>query len=97
MVKIEPTMTQSEFKEFLVEYEKAGQMIRSLTTSLNTANQKINEQTTLIEQLSKDNLALVARIDEIIAISCPNSPNAQEKLRYLGGKPLPADDTYSCG
>jgi uncharacterized protein YaaN involved in tellurite resistance len=73
MVKIEPTMTQSEFKEFLVEYEKAGQMIRSLTTSLNTATQKINEQTTLIEKLSKDNLALVAKLEKITGITCPNT------------------------
>lgn len=72
MVKIEPTMTQSEFKEFLAEYEKAGQMIRSLTANLNTATKTINDQATLIEQLSKDNLALVARLDKIIGITCPN-------------------------
>ena len=72
MVKIEPTMTQSEFKEFLVEYEKAGQMIRTLTAALTVSQQRLNEQDARVKTLSEQNLGLVARIESITRITCPN-------------------------
>lgn len=56
---------QKEFDELIRELKKAEQMILTLSAKLTTAAQTITEKNSLIEHLSKDNLALVAKLDAL--------------------------------
>ena len=73
-------MNDEQQQYFEGEYQKAGEMIRTLTAKLleltadlNKAAQSINQQADLIEHLSKDNLKLVAKLDELTGKRAPGS------------------------
>jgi methyl-accepting chemotaxis protein len=72
--------SQLQFNELVQLNEKAGQMIQQLTTALlkateqlTTATQEINNLTSLIEKLSKDNLLLVAKVDALTGKQAPGT------------------------
>lgn len=72
MVKIEPTVPASEYIKLMDQCRRGTEIITQLTTSLTEATQKLKTQADLIKTLSEQNLALVARIESITAITCPN-------------------------
>lgn len=66
-------MTEQQQLELIHKCGKAAEMIRSLTANLSTASQKLTEQADLIEHLSKDNLALVAKLDQLTGKTAPGT------------------------
>jgi predicted nucleic acid-binding Zn-ribbon protein len=69
-------MTLEEFELM----RKTTVMCQKLTTALgiandnlNTASQKLTKQADLIERLSKDNLALVAKLDQVTGKTAPGT------------------------
>jgi len=55
------------------DLEVANKTIKDLSASLELAAQQIKEKNTLIEQLSKDNLKLVEKLDQLIGKKAPGT------------------------
>jgi hypothetical protein len=66
-------LTEEQQGKLIENCEKMTRMVFELTDSLNKASQQIRDQTSTIEQLSKDNLALVAKLDAFTGKKAPGT------------------------
>jgi t-SNARE complex subunit (syntaxin) len=66
-------LTEEQQRELMQGAEKLTKMVFELTDSLNKASQQIREQASTIEYLSKDNLALVAKLDQLTGKQAPGT------------------------
>jgi hypothetical protein len=66
-------LTTEQKSDLITQCQQAAQTIRRLSASLTKAAQTINEQVSTIETLSKDNLALVAKLDELTGRNTPGT------------------------